>query len=142
MTSPSSYNICKSNNIDSNISKVPQNKNRKVFILGDSIVKYISGYDISHQIENGRVYVKGLSGTKTKCMKDYAQPITRENPDHILIHVGNNDLPTRRQPDFIAEDIIQLALKSKTNSCDVSVSNIVATDNQYRKKKRQQSITN
>ena len=75
-------------------------------------------------------------------MKDYAQPITRENPDHILIHVGNNDLPTRQQPDFIAEDIIQLALKSKTNSCDVSVSNIVATDNQYRKKKRQQSITN
>ena len=67
-------------------------------------------------------------------MKDYAQPTIRENPDHILIHVGNNDLPTRRQPDVIAKDIIQLALKLKTNSCDVSISNIVARNDQYRKK--------
>ena len=66
-------------------------------------------------------------------MKDYVQPIARENPDHVLIHVGTNDLPTRQQPDFIAEDI-QLALKLKTNSCEVSVSNIVARYDQYRKK--------
>ena len=38
-------------------------------------------------------------------MKDYAQPKIRENPDHILIHVGTNDLLTRRQPDVIAEEI-------------------------------------
>ena len=62
------------------------------------------------------------------------QPTTRENPHHILIHVGTNDLPTRRQPDIIAEDIIQLALKLKTNSCDVSISNTVTRKDQYRKK--------
>ena len=28
------------------------------FILGDSIVNHINGYDISRQIENCRVYVK------------------------------------------------------------------------------------
>ena len=43
--------------------------------------------------------------------KDYAQPTTRENQHHILIHVGTDDLPTRRQPDVITEDINQLALK-------------------------------
>ena len=44
---------------------------------------------------------------KQNAWKDYAQlPPTKENPDHILIHVGTNDLPTRRQPDVIAEDII------------------------------------
>ena len=105
-----------------------------MFILGDSIVKHKNGYDISRQIENCRVYVKGFPGAKTECMKDYAQPTTRENPDHILIHVGTNDLPSRRQPDVIAEDIIQLALKLKTNSCDVSISNIVTRNDQYRKK--------
>ena len=105
-----------------------------MFILGDNSVKQINGYDISRQIENCRVYVKGFPGAKTECMKDYAQPTTRENPDHILIHVGTNDLPTRRQPDVIAKDIIQLALKLKTNSCDVSISNIVARNDQYRKK--------
>ena len=84
----------------------------------------MSGYDISHQISNCEVYVKALPGAKTECMKDYAHPTARENPDHVLIHVGTNDFPTRRQPDFITEDIIQLTLKLKTDSCDASVLNI------------------
>ena len=69
-----------------------------MLILGDSIVKYINVFDISRQIENCRVYVKGFPGAKTECLKDYAQATTRENTDHILIHVhvGTNDLPTRR----------------------------------------------
>ena len=67
-------------------------------------------------------------------MHDHAQRTARDNhPDHILIYVGTNDLPTRRQPDVIAKDIIQLALKLKTNSCDVPISNIVARNNHYRK---------
>ena len=68
-TSSSSYNDCKSNNADGNTSnanndkspnvqesrKTPKNKNKRVFILGDSLVKRINGYDISRQIENCRV---------------------------------------------------------------------------------------
>ena len=69
-----------------------------------------------------------------QCIKYYAQPTIRKNPDHILIHVGTNDLPTRRQPDVIAEDIIRLVLKLKANSCDISVSNIVVRNDQYRNK--------
>lgn len=49
-----------------------------------------------------------------------------------LIHVGTNDIPTRRQPDVMAEVVIQLAMKLKTHSCDVS-SNIVARNNELRK---------
>ena len=45
----------------------------------------MSGYDISHQIKNCEVYVKALPGAKTECMKDYAHPTARENPDHVLI---------------------------------------------------------
>ena len=76
--------------------KAPENKNKRVFILGDSIVRHINGYDISCQIENCRVYVKGFPGAKTECMKNYAQPTTRKNPDHLLTHIGTNDLRTRR----------------------------------------------
>ena len=68
-TSSSSYNDCKSNNADGNTSnanndkspnvqesrKTPKNKNKRVFILGDSLVKRINCYDISRQIENCRV---------------------------------------------------------------------------------------
>ena len=56
----------------------------------------------------------------------------RGNPDRILLHVGTNDIPTRRQLDVIAEDIIQLALKLNTSSCDISVFNIVAGNEHYR----------
>ena len=43
-----------------------------MFILGDNSVKQINGYDISRQIENCRVYVKGFPDVKTECMKGYA----------------------------------------------------------------------
>ena len=93
MTSSSSYNDCKSNNTDCNTSnannakspnvresrKTPENKKR-VFILGDSIVKHINSYDISRQIENCRVYVKGFPGAKTECMKDYAPTNNKRKP--------------------------------------------------------------
>ena len=49
-------------------------------------------------------------------MKDYAQPTTKENPYYILNYVGTNDFPTRRQPDVIAEYIIQLTKKIKKSS--------------------------
>ena len=119
VASSSSYNDRKSNNTDGNTSnvnnnkspnvqesrKTSENKDKRVFILGDTIIKHINGYNISRQIENCRVYVKGFPGAKTECMKDYAQPTTRENPDHILIHIGTNGLPTRRQPDAILKTL-------------------------------------
>ena len=100
----------------------------RVFFLGDSIVKHlikhVRGYKISSHIENFKVYVKRFPVAKTRCMKDYTQPTIRGNPDQIIIHVATNDLPTT----------VELALKLKTNSCDISVSNIVPRDDQYREK--------
>ena len=58
---------------------------------------------------------------------------TMENPDHIIIHVGTNDLSTNKQPDVISEDIVESALKLKADSCDLSDWNIVSRDSQYRK---------
>ena len=53
---------------------------KKVFILGDSIVKHINSYDISRQIENCRIYVKGFPGAKTECMKDYTPTNNKRKP--------------------------------------------------------------
>ena len=79
----SSYNDYRSNNTventpNANNDKSPSvlqsrntqgNENKRVFILSDNIVKYISGYDISRQIENFKAFVKGFSSAKTECMK-------------------------------------------------------------------------
>ena len=52
------------------------NKNKqKVFILGDSIVKHIQGWELTKELDNKqKVYVRQFSGSKVSCMKDYGKP--------------------------------------------------------------------
>ena len=58
-------------------------------------------------------------------MKDYIKPSQRENSHHYILHVGTNDLCLDRSPELIAKSIIDLALTLKSESHDVSVSNII-----------------
>ena len=67
-------------------------------------------------------------------MEDQAKPTSRTDSDHIILHVGTNDLPTRKNPDEIAKSIVQLASALKTKSCGVPISSITARSDQYRKK--------
>ena len=47
---------------------------------------------------------------KTTCMRDYIKPCLRENsPEHVVLHVGTNDLPSVKPGDSIASSIITLA---------------------------------
>ena len=74
---------------------------------------------------------------KTKCMKDYIKRSQRENLDHYILHVGTNDLCLDRSPEVIAKSIIDLALTLKSESHDVSVSNIIVrNDNDTLNKRR------
>ena len=39
------------------------------------------------------VYARSFSGAKVRSMKDYVKPCVKdENPDHIIMHIGTNDL--------------------------------------------------
>ena len=33
---------------------------------------------------------------KVKCMVDHVKPITWDKPDHIIFHVGTNDIPSEK----------------------------------------------
>ena len=57
-------------------------------------------------------------------MQDYAKFSLRKNPYHLIIHVGTNDISTNQRPEQIAKSIVELALSVKTNSCDVTLSDI------------------
>ena len=59
--------------------------------------------------------------------------MSRKDSDHIILHVGMNDLPTRKNLDETAKSIVQLAPALKTKSCDVFISSIMARSDQYRK---------
>ena len=101
--------------------------------MGDSIVKHVRGYELSRKVENCKVYVKNFSGAKVMCMEDYVKPTLKEMPTHIILHVGRNEVPTKKAPEQIAKNIANLAIKLKRN-CDVSISSITARNDQYQKK--------
>ena len=66
------------------------------------------------------------------CKENYVQPTMRETPTHMILHVEMNDVPSKKDTDKIAENIVNLAIKLKIN-CNVSISGITARSYQYQK---------
>ena len=73
-------------------------------------------------------------------MEDYAQTTIRTNPEHIVIHVGKNDLLSKKESAEISGDMVELVLKQISDTFQVSVSNLTGND-QYRKKALEISIS-
>ena len=105
-----------------------------MFILGDNIIKHVKSYSLSKSVDNWEVYVKDFPGARVRCMQDYLRPTIRENPDHIILHIGTNDLATNIPPEKVVGSIIDLASSLKSNSCSVAISNITVGNDRYRKK--------
>ena len=71
--------------------------------MGDSIIKHFKGYTISSSLDNCKVCVKDFRGARVLCMQDYVRPTLRENPGHIIIHIGTNDLASNTPAEKVAE---------------------------------------
>ena len=79
------------------------------------MLKHINGWEISKRLESDcKVHVKHFSGARTKCMKDYLKPSLREDPDHFILHVGTNDLITKRSLELIPKSTVDLATPLKS----------------------------
>ena len=63
-------------------------------VLGDSIVKYVQGRNLSTKV---RSVVKSFSGSRVDHMFHYMKPSLELKPDEIILHVGTNDLKYSRQ---------------------------------------------
>ena len=109
-------------------------KSKSVFILGDSIIKHVKSYSLSKSLDNCKFYVKDFRRARITCMQDYVRPTIRENPDHIILHVGTNDLTTNIPTEKVAESIINSASSLKSNSCSVAISSITVRNDRYWKK--------
>ena len=77
--------------------------------------------------------VKSFSGAKVMCLENYVKATLREMPIPIILHVGTIEVPTKKVPEEIAENIANLAIKLKRN-CNVSISSITARNDQYQRK--------
>ena len=113
-------------NAKSKKAKVPvddKKKNKKIYILGDSMVKHVEGWQLSKST-NQKVYERSFTGAKVKCMKDYVKPCIQENdPDRVIMHVGTNEMNSELPPERIAK--IDVAKNVKTDTRSVSISGII-----------------
>ena len=74
----------------------PQQQKRKtVVVAGDSIIKYVKGWELSNTEQN--VAVKSFSGATLEDMNDFLRPTTRRQPDKLVIHVAQIIYEVRRR---------------------------------------------
>ena len=107
---------------------------KRIFIVGDSIIKNVNGYEVSGKTNHCRVYIRPSLGAKVRCMEDHIKPVLRDKPDHIIFHIGTNDIPSNKNSEDIANSIIELVLSAKSESCDASISNIVVRKDRHQNK--------
>ena len=62
---------------------------KEVFIIGDSMIKYVNGREVSR---NDSVKVRSHPGATTDDFIDYVRPTVRKKPNLIIIHSGTNDI--------------------------------------------------
>ena len=119
--------------------KLVVNEKKKVFLFGDSMVNHLQGWDITKKLENKhKVYIRQFTGSKVTCMNDYVKPCIRENnPDHIIFHVGTNDIPTSKDPLAIAQSIVDLAKSVMNQDRGVTISRIIPLNDQWNNKVRE-----
>ena len=71
-------------------------------------------------------------------MNDYVKPcIHKNNPDHIILHVGTNDIPTSKDPLAIVQSIVDLAKNVMTQDGSVTISGIILRNDQWNNKVRE-----
>ena len=110
---------------NNNRSTSSSNSKETVFVLGDSMVKKVNGFYLAINVKHEfLVNVRPFSSAKTRHMYDHAKPTIRElNPEHIILHVGANDLNTEKTASQISNSILDVAnsLKKETNTIQVSL---------------------
>ena len=113
--------------------KKDQNKSQKIVILGESMIKNMKVWDISKK-SHSNVYVRHFLGAEVDCMKDHLKPSLSENPDHLVLYIGTNDLDSDWSPDLIAKSIVDFAPILKTDKLDVTIANIIIRNNRFIRK--------
>ena len=122
-------------------AKAEQQEGRKtVVVAGDSIIKYVKGWELSNSEQN--VAVKSFSGATVEDMNDFLKPTIRRQPDKLLIHVGTNDIRSLA-PQDIADKVSEVTQQFKQGSRKTRIiisSLIIRSDNPEFAKVKQTNV--
>ena len=98
-----------------------------IFIIGDSMVKNVNAFKLADMVDHRCIVNKrAFSSAKISCMKDYIKLTLQElDPEHVILHVGMNNLNLPLPPKEIADGIINLAKSMKTDNRNITISTII-----------------
>ena len=100
------------------------------------MVKHKKGWNLSAKLDHyHNIYVWSFPGAKVRSMKDYTKPCTREeNPDHIILHVGTNDLSSDNSPERVGKSTVDLAKNLFHDNRKVTISGIIPRNDEWNNK--------
>ena len=100
---------------------------KAVYIVGDSMIKEVKGYELSKSIRLKKpVKVRSHPSAHIRCLSDHVKPVIRNgDADHVILHIGTNDLRSEKTPVQICHEIIDLATSIKNENIKVSISGLV-----------------
>ena len=91
------------------------------------MVKNVNTFKLTGMADHGCIVKKrDFSSAKISCMKDNIKPTLRElDPEHVILHVGTNNLNSPLPPKEIANRIIDLAKSMKTDNRNITISTMI-----------------
>ena len=63
-----------------------------VAIVGDSMLKHINPAQLRRSTRNFTTQIRTFPGAKVSDMEYYVKPTLARAPDHLILHVGTNDV--------------------------------------------------
>ena len=91
------------------------------------MVKEVNGFEPSKSIKHKySARVRFHPSAKTSCINDHVKPVIRnQEADHIILHIGTNDLSSDKTPVQICNDIVNLAASINDKDIKLTISEIV-----------------
>ena len=100
------------------------------------MVKYVKGWKLSGKLTYQKnVHVKNFPGGKVRSMTDYVKPGVRDDdPEHIILHVGTNELNLENSSERVAKSTLGLANNMVSEKKRVTISGIVPRNGEWNNK--------
>ena len=124
----------KNSNITTENQKNRYKEKEVTCILGDSIIKGISGFRMTNTLApscNKKIVLKSFPGANTEDMWEYIKPTIKRKPDNVILHVGTNDLKKDVTVEEVAENLIKLATSSFLSGTKIAISGLVPRNDNF-----------
>ncbi|CAB4016163.1 Scavenger receptor cysteine-rich type 1 M130, partial [Paramuricea clavata] len=97
-----------------------------VAIVGDSMLKHINPTQLRRSTRSFNTQIKTFPGAKVSDMEYYVKPTLARTPDHLVLHVGTNDV-RQSTPQEITNAISMLGqqIKKELPTTNLAISEVI-----------------